>query len=415
MNNVTFYFLNSNKEPLSLKFKNQILNKNKFYNQPSLTKTEGIFKVRDLFKFNLNADEKSINILENNIKESLLYHENFLSLNLPQKIEVEIVRSKKTEQLEHNLRRNSKFKTIQEFFLSKEKVEKKNRQDKVSGESVQKYVLIENTPRLRLAIDFAKEFDYTNPPNIFDRFLTELRKTIPISVINQNIEQTNKIITELMVLHESAHIILDEKINKTYFKAAYELKNAEYSSTSIKQFVRLVHEGFADGIATYLGNVHYSNNNIIQHYRNARDLTKHKTESKNILNIYETVTVIDRVNNAGQLNHSNLVNYVFDISVNNALKELEKKLNSSEIFKNNLLKDLTYLESKGCFQFVEDKDIVNSLKNNLFEQLNNPLHIKQILLNEEKNETKKQVFKNMDSILTEFRANDYTNEKKLKR
>ncbi len=416
MNNVTFNFLNTDNEPLNLSFKNQTLNKNKFYNQPSLTKVEGTFKVRNLFKINfkLNVDEKKINILKENIRESLLFHEEFLSLNLPPKIDVEITRSKRTEQLEHNLRRNSKFKTIQEFFLSENQIEKRRRQDKISGESVQKYVLKENIPRLRFAIDFAKDFDYTNPPQIFDKFLTELRKSIPTSVVNKNIEQSNKIITELIVLHESAHIILDEKLNKTYFKAAYELQDKEYNGNSIKQFVRLIHEGFADGIATYLGNTHYSNNNVIQHYRNARDLTKHETEGNNKLNIYETVNVIDKVNNVGQVNQSNLIYYVFDIAVNNALKELEKKLDSSEEFKNNLLKDLMFLESKNCFQFTKDKDIINSLKQNLFNQLDNPLPIKQILLNEGKIKPKEQVFKNVHSILGKFRDNTSSKDNKLK-
>ncbi len=416
MNNVTFYFLNSNKEQLILKFKNPILNKNKFYEQPPLTKVEGTLKVRDLFKFNLNVDEKSVNILENNIKESLLFHENFLSLNLPSKIEVEIVRETKTEQLEHYLRKDNKFffKTIQELFLSKEEKDIKNKQDKISAESVQTDSLLKNIPRLKLSIDYAKDFNPQKLPLIFDKFLTELRKSVPNSIQSETYNESSQIITELMVLHESAHIIFDNKINKTYLKLVYEIKDKTYDGSSLQQFARLIHEGFADGITAYLAKKHYTDGNISQCYRDARDKTKHKTEQKDKLNIYDTVGVIDKVIQSNEINQNNAVNIVFELAVDNALNKLQEKLNSSEIFKLSFMHGLKYLQDKKWLN-INITNVVEELKNNILEQLNNPLPIVEILTNEEIIKPKKQVCKNMDSILNEFRTNSSTNQTILKR
>jgi hypothetical protein len=415
LNNVTFYFLNSNKEQLILKFNNPILNKNKFYEQPPLTKVEGTLKVRDLFKFNLNVDEKSVNILENNIKESLLFHENFLSLNLPSKIEVEIVRETKTEQLEHYLRKDNKlfFKTIQELFLSEKEKDRKNKQDKISAESIQTDSLLQNTPRLKLSIDYAKDFNSKKPPLIFDKFLTELRKSVPDTNQSKKTNESSQIITELMVLHESAHIILDNKTNKTYLKLAYEIKDKTYDGSSLQQFERLIHEGFSDGITTYLAKEHYTNSEVSQCYRNARYKTKHKTEHKDKLNIYDTVGVIDKVIHSKELNQNNAISIVFELAIDNALNKLKEKLESSEKFKSSFMQDLKYLQDKNGIKL--DESILDSLRNNLLEQLSKPLPIVEILKSEESMKPKMQVCKNMDSILNEFRKTSYISESKLKR
>lgn len=368
------------------------------------------------YLFNLNIDETVIATLEEQIRESLSHHRNFLNANLPHQVDIEIVREKKTEQLEHYLRHENKlfFKTIQEYFLSNEEINRKNIKDKISAESAQRSYLLENTPRLKLSIDFAKEFNPKKPPKIFDKFLTELRKSIPKNINSENIIEVNKIITELMVLHESSHIILDEKIHETYLKASYELKNKNYNGSSIQQFARLIHEGFADGITTFLAKDHYSNSKVIQCYMNARNNTKHKTESKDTLNIYNTTDVIDKVNNTTKINHDNAVNFIFEVAVDNASNRLENKLNSSEKFKNNLINDLNFLESKNCFIFSKDKNIIESLKNNIFEQLNKPLPMMEILTTEGIIKPKVQVFKNMDSILSNFRDNTSSNETRLK-
>ncbi len=331
-------------------------------------------------------------------------------------MDIEIVRENKTEQLEHYLRKDNKFffKTIQELFLSKEEKDRKNRQDKISAESTQRDSLLGNTPRIKLSTDYAKNFNPQKPPLIFDKFLTELRKSVPNSIDSKNINESSQIITELMVLHEAAHIILDNKINKTYLKLAYEIKDKNYDGNSLKQFIRLIHEGFSDGLTTYLSKQHYSNSEVSQCYRNARHKTKHKTESKDKLNIYDTIGVIDKSIRSNELNQNNVVNVIFELAIDNALNNLEHKLNSSEVFKNNFLKGLTYLESKGCFKFTENRNIIKSLKNNIFEQLNNQLPINQILLSEEKIKPNMQVFKNMDSILNKFRDNTSSNDNKLK-
>ena len=412
MSDTKIKFLNSGKELTfnNLKFikRNKIPfeNLDKVYNKNQIKKSWNI----------LNTDEISLATLEEQVSESLSYHRFFLNSNFPPQVDIEIVREKKTEQLEYYLRQDNKFffKTIQEYFLSDEEIKRKNRKDKISAESVQRNYSVENIPRLKLSTDFAKEFNPENPPKIFDKFLTELRKTIPNSVFQKNITNSTKIITELMVLHESAHIILDEKINKTYLKAAYELKNENYKGDLIQQFVRLIHEGFADGLTTYLAKEHYPNNDISMCYRNARNNTKHKTALEDNLNIYDTVAVIDKVNNSTNLKQNNVVNYIFELAVNNALGKLQEKTDVSKKFKDKLVKDLTYLEDKNCFKFTEDRNIVDSLKQNIFNQLSNPLPIVEILSKEKGIESKKQTFKNMDSTLNKFRFNTSTSENKLK-
>ncbi|NCP98441.1 hypothetical protein GW796_10785 [archaeon] len=54
-------------------------------------------------------------------------------------------------------------------------------------------------------------------------------------------------------MHESAHIILDNKINKTYLKLAYEIKDKTY-----------------DGITTYLAKENYNDGNVSQCYKYAK-------------------------------------------------------------------------------------------------------------------------------------------------
>lgn len=259
-----------------------------------------------------------------------------------------------------------------------------------------------NIPKLRISIDFAKQFNPKNPPNIFDKFLTELRKTVPQLSQSRNIIDSSKIITELIVLHEAAHIILDEKINKTYLKAAYELKNEDYDGSSIQQYVRLIHESFADGITTYLAKEHYPNTEITKCYRDARNNTYHETASEDKLNIYDTISTIGHVDNSN-INKTNAVNYIFELAVENSLSKLQEKINSSHIFKNKLLKDLNFLNNKECIK-LNPENIIDSLRINIFDQLNNPLPLKEILSKEKDIQLKKQTFKNMDSILNKFRT-----------
>lgn len=207
------------------------------------------------YLFNLNSDKTLLTRLEEQIREALSQHRFFLNANLPPQFDIEIVRETKTEQLEHYLRKDNKFffKTIQELFLSEKEKHRKNKQDKISAESSQRDSLLGNIPRIKLSTDYAKEFNPKKTPIIFDKFLTELRKSVPNSIQSENINESSQIITELIVLHESAHIILDNKINKTYLKLAYEIKDKTY-----------------DGITTYLAKENYNDGNVSQCYKYAK-------------------------------------------------------------------------------------------------------------------------------------------------
>lgn len=389
----TFNFINTGKFLNTEVF---VVNKNSKAPTLSFVKTK---KTKSNFLTNFNTDESSLDILEKQITESLSHHISFLNSNLPQQVDIEIVRENKTEQLEHYLRKDNKFffKTIQELFLSKEEKDRKNRQDKISAESVQTDSLLGNTPRIKLSTDYAKNFNPQKPPLIFDKFLTELRKSIPNTVQSKNTNEFSQVITELMVLHEAAHIILDNKINKTYLKLAYEIKDKNYEGDSLQQFARLIHEGFSDGLTTYLSKQYYTDGNASKCYRDAREKTKNKTEHKDKLNIYNTFGVIDKIINSNEINNENAVNLIFELAVTNALNKFKKKFESSENFKSKVTNDLTFIESQNGINLDKNK-IIDSLRINLFEQLNNPLDMEEILAKKEENFPKKLSLKSFDEI-----------------
>jgi hypothetical protein len=349
-----------------------------------------------------NFDKINTKKLEEVISSIINKHLKILSqANLPDKIDIEFIRTKKLEQFFHSLSWNKNKKTYAEIKQPKSYSDK--------------------NPKIIISTDFVQDFFNINFSIFGHEFLGQLRKEFN----NSDNKKTKQIITELTFFHELGHVVFNSKIQHTFLKYGYEVKNEKLPT--IKNFSRLINEGFADGFCTCLTNLDFPNEEIFFKYKKIRETTefekldkltpKQKENAKNNIQIYEVSEIFG---NLKLLSNLNIINEVFNISLQNALKVINERINQSAALKNNLEKELVLLDRHGIFQYNQNKNLIQNLEDNVKEQLNNPfspLFVKpegKSIQNNEQLTIKEKCMNKMNCFLDKFRNNTSSNDNKFK-
>ncbi len=350
----------------------------------------------------INFDKTNTKKLEEIISKVINKHFNILSqVNLPEKIDIEFLRTGKLEQFFHSLSWNKNKKTYAEL-----------KQPKSYSEKI---------PKIIISTDFVQNFFNINFRIFGHDFLDKLRKEFN----NENKEKTKEIVTELTFIHELGHIVFNSKIKHTFLKYGNEIKDEKLPT--IKNLSRLINEGFADGFCTYLAKLDFPNEEIFFKYKKVREETeiekldkltpKQKENAKNNIQVYEVVGIFYKIKTISELN---VVNDIFEISLQNALKVVGERINQSTELKNNLEKELIILDRHGIFQFNQNKSLIQNLEDNIRFQLNNPFsplfakpEVKTIENNEELT-LKEKCINKINYFLNKFRKNTDQNDNKLK-
>lgn len=210
MNDIFLNFLNSKKE-YSVQNEDYLVNKEKDIIEPSFiknTKTKRnnlLTKIYSYFfdiKPKDDTDHKSIKKLENNIIETFTFlkNNNLIPTLLPQKINFRFLRDTYVEQKQH------KEEQLKDKYTVDEKFEQ-------YVDSKLKDLTLNNEPIINISTEHIKLFVNLNN-NLNGRFLKSLRKEFSDTpIISTN--NSNKIITELVILHELGHFISTEKTRGT--------------------------------------------------------------------------------------------------------------------------------------------------------------------------------------------------------
>lgn len=358
-------------------------------------------KVKQTIK-KANFDKENTKKLEEIISNILNKHVKILSqANLPEKIDIEFLRTEKLEQFLHSLNWNKNKKAYAEIKQPKSYSEK--------------------NPKILMSTDFVQDFFNINFTKFGNSFLNVLRKEFK----NKDKEKTKEIITELTFLHELGHIVFNSKIQHTVLKYGYEVK--EEKLPTIQSFSRLINEGFADGFCAYLTKLDFSKEEIFYKYKKIREITEfekinkltpeQKENAKNNIQVYEVYQIFSRLKTMTNLN---VVDDIFNISLQNALKVTGERINQSAELKNNLEKEFIILDKNGIFQYNQNKSLIQNLEDNIKQQLNNPfspLFVKPEVKSVESDvplTIKEKCINKMNCFLNKFRSNNSTNENKLK-
>lgn len=143
-----------------------------------------------------------------------------------------------------------------------------NKNKKTYAEIKQPKSYSNNNPKIIISTDFVQDFFNINFRILGHDFLDKLRKEFN----NRDKEKTKQIITELTFLHELGHIVFNSKIQHTFLKYGYEIKDEKLPT--IKNFSRLINEGFADGFCTYLTKLDFPNDEFFFKYKKIRETTE---------------------------------------------------------------------------------------------------------------------------------------------
>ncbi len=355
-------------------------------------------KKLDKNKFNqtikkVNFDKVNTKKLEVIISNIIHKHVQILSeANLPEKIDIEFVRTTKLEQFFHVLSWNKNQKTYAELRQPKSYSDK--------------------NPKILISTDFVQDFLNLNFGKLGHSFLNALRKEFS----SDDKEKTKEIITQLTFLHELGHIAFNSKIKHTFLKYGYEIRNDKL--ILIKGFSRLINEGFADSFCTYLTQVDFPQEEIIDKYKKVREITEReklnkltpeqKENAKNNIQIYDVYQIFGRLKLMSNLS---IVDEIFNISLQNALKVVGERSKQSYELENNLEKELIVLDKHGIFQYNKNKSLVQNLEENIKKQLINPfspLFVKpeiKLLKNIEQLTIKERFKNKINDFLTKFRKN----------
>lgn len=195
-----------------------------------------------------NFDKINTKKLEETISNIIEKHVKILSqANLPDKINIEFIRKTRLEQFFHSLSWNKNQKTYAEIQQPKSYSEK--------------------NPKILISTDFVQDFFNINFAKFGHSFLSALRKEFS----SNDKEKTKEIITKLTFLHELGHIVFNSKIQHTFLKYGYEVKDEKLPT--IQNFSRLINEGFADGFSTYLTKLDFPKEEIFYKYKKVREIT----------------------------------------------------------------------------------------------------------------------------------------------
>lgn len=359
-------------------------------------------KVKDSFLKKITYDQNSVTKLEQIIKQIANKHSRILSqANLPEQVDIEFIRTSKLEQFFHSLSWNKNKKTYAEIKQPKSYSDK--------------------NPKIIISTDFVHGFFNISFRMLGHDFLDKLRKEFN----NEDRNKTKGIVTELTFLHELGHIVFNSKIQHTFLKYGYEIKDEKLPT--IKNFSRLINEGFADGFCTYLTKLDFPNDNIFFKYKKIRETTefekldkltsKQKENAKNNIQVYEVSEIFSRLK---LLSNLNVIDEVFNISLQNALKVVGKRIEQSVELKNNLEKELIVLDKHGIFQYNQNTTLIQNLEDNIKQQLNNPfspLFVKPEVKTVENNmglTVKEKCMNKVNCFLNKFRPNNSENQNKFK-
>lgn len=376
MNDIFLNFLNSKKE-YSVQNEDYLVNKEKDIIEPSFiknTKTKRnnlLTKIYSYFfdiKPKDDTDHKSIKKLENNIIETFTFlkNNNLIPTLLPQKINFRFLRDTYVEQKQH------KEEQLKDKYTVDEKFEQ-------YADSKLKDLTLNNEPIINISTEHIKLFVNLNN-NLNGRFLKSLRKEFSDTpIISTN--NSNKIITELVILHELGHFISTEKTRGTLITRSHRnieeennfpIVNKTVQTRNGKKEIKINHilnlsrnilEGFSDCFSTYLTQEHYSNNNIVGKYSKSRKETS--TDSMDTIKHYDLNNIFEEIEKLPKKHIDVAINNFFNIAINNSINVTKKLIKDNPKFEEELKSQFEYYSKDLNLQLNSNKSLLENIEEQL--------------------------------------------------
>lgn len=378
MNEVILNFLNS-KNKYSVQNEGYLVNKEKNIAEPSFVRDKLIIKNNYLSKIYSSffedkktddTDYKSIKKLENNIIETFTFLKNnkLIPTLCPQKINFRFLRDNYVEQKQHK----------EEQLKDKNNIDKKFEQ---YADSKLKDPTVNNEPIINISTEHIKLHVKLNK-ELNGKFLNSLRNNFStLSFLNISTNNSNKIITDLVVLHELGHFLSTEKtrgtlitrshrdtseennfpIVKKYMNTNNEQKEIEINH--IKNLSRNILEGFSDCFSTYLTQQHFLDNDIIIQYAQSRKETS--KISTNTIQHYDLSDIFNSISKLQPKHIDLLINDFFNIAIKNSISITKKLIDTTPTFEKELKSQFEYY----CKDLNIQLNLNKSLIENIEEQL----------------------------------------------
>jgi len=372
---------------LKEKIKEEVLTENSQEKRNSLTKIYSfIFSKKE-------NDDKSIKKLENNIIETFTFlkNNNLIPILCPTKINFKFLRDTFIEQEQHK-----KFQK-DESFKKKIQAEIKALKDINTPESLEKLKKLtlvytdyadskfqesklNNESIINISTEHVKLFSNINE-NLNGKFLNSLRNNfsnIPFNICTNN---SNKIITELVILHELGHFVSAEKLRGTLIARSHRDISEETNFPIIKKTIntkdgkkeieinhmknisRNILEGFSDSFSVYLTHQHYPNEDIINKYSQSRKETS--TDSMDTIKHYDLNNIFKEIEKLPKKHIDLLIDDFFNISINNSINITKKLIKDNPTFEQELKSQFEYYSKDLNIQLNQNKSLIENIEEQL--------------------------------------------------